>query len=352
MQAAGGAADASTRWGANAVELEVMRYLPRQDLTEALKGYDLIQVIAGGPALAYVTRRLRVPTVLLAASLVDWERVSLLAQLGSRRPLVSTMTHLTTRVERAALRTADKILVMNSTLQARLRSYGHDNVEVAFPGVDVRRFVPHQSGWQRSGPIISVARLAEPRKRLDRTIWAYSLAVAADRNIPSLVLAGKGDLPAGLRALIDQLRLRSRVEVRQDLTAGQLQDLYQTASVFLQTSHEEGFGIAVLEAMASGLPVVATATAGTSETVVPGATGWLIPQMREVQLHRLIAEKLLEVLHGPGEELGKNGRARCIEAYSDEGALAPFIDTYERVRQTTDMRLEGLPSRGRSRFAR
>ncbi|GAB3803353.1 hypothetical protein GCM10027605_25070 [Micromonospora zhanjiangensis] len=73
-----------THWGANAVELEIMRYRPRRQLTAALRDADIVQVVSGAPACAAPVVRAGVPVVLQVASLVGWERPALLA--SSHRP--------------------------------------------------------------------------------------------------------------------------------------------------------------------------------------------------------------------------------------------------------------------------
>ena len=321
--------DGVTHWGANAVEIESMRYRPRRELTRVLQSYDIIQVVSGGPALAAAVVRAGVPSVLQVASTVAWERQRQMAeQTGLIRLWRRGMTTLTTRVERYALHRVDVVLVENSTMLDYVRSLGHRRVIKAFPGVDTTIFSPPGLGWKREGYLLSVCRLDDPRKGLDRMIRAYAYMVEADESVPRLVLAGRGRLPEILIGLARHLGLSSRVTVCSTISDDELPKLYRDASVFLQTSYEEGLGMSILEAMASGLPVVSTETSGTKETVLAGVTGWLVPQDGGPDTARRVADRVLGVLHGDGAAMGASARERCTQSFSTNVAIKRFTEIY------------------------
>jgi len=307
-----------------------MRYRPRRELRNALRRYDLIQVVAGIPAWGSAVIGTGVPIVLLVATTVVWERPWQLAeQTGPSRILREIMTLLTARIERQALRKVDMVVVLNSTMLEHVRSTVHERVIKAPPGVDTAFFAPAAVGWQRGGYLLSVCRLNDPRKGLDRLINAYANMLQQDRSIPPLVLAGKGYLPANLLGLLTNLGISSRVSVRSDVDGTQLPELYRGASVFLQSSYEEGLGMSVLEAMACGLPVVSTDSAGARETVVHGLTGWLVPQTHASQVATSIADRVLQVLRSDAGEMGRRARQHCEKTFSSGVALRPFTNVYE-----------------------
>jgi glycosyltransferase involved in cell wall biosynthesis len=346
-------------WGANAVELEFMRYRPRQELTRALCGYDLVQVVAGAPAWATVAGHTGVPVVLQVASRASWERPQqLAAQTLPLRVWRGAMTALTTRAELAALHGVDAVLVENTAMFDWVRSLGHEHVVKAAPGVDTERFAPARR-WRPDGHLLSVCRLSDARKGLDRLIRAYAELVRRRDTVPDLVLAGRGPLAAPVRGLIAHLGLASRVVVRADVTPAELVALYHGASVFLQSSHEEGLGMTVLEAMSCGLPVVSTATAGSNETVLDGVTGWLVPQVPGAGVSAALADRTLHVLSDPGCEFGARARLRCLSLFSSRVALQRFTDVYRDLlrarRSGTDQpvreRLPGERSVLRGRLA-
>jgi glycosyltransferase involved in cell wall biosynthesis len=318
-------------WGANAVELEFMRYRPRRELTQALRAYDLIQVVAGTPAWAVAVLDVDVPVVLQVATLASWERQAQLSdQALPARAWRRAMTAVTTRFERRALREATAVLVENDAMLRHAAATGQPRVRKAPPGVDTAFFTPNPAGWNRDGHILSVSRLGDARKGLDRTIRAYAAIVRRRNTAPPLVLAGKGTLSAQNWALIEELGLTSRVIVRRDVASTDLLALYQHASVFVQTSHEEGLGLSVLEAMSCALPVVATRTAGSSETVEDAVTGWVVPQTRP----ELVADRTIALLENGGNEFGRAGRLRCNTLFSSTASLQAFIRTHDEVLQT------------------
>jgi glycosyltransferase involved in cell wall biosynthesis len=302
------------------------------ELTRTLRSYDLIQVVNGGPALAAAVTRAGIPVVLQVASTAAWERESQLAgQARAARIWRKGMTALTSRVERSALRDVDMVLVLNDVMLEHVRALGQLNVVKAPPGLDTDRFTPGLGGWRSNGYLLSVCRFGDARKGLDRMVLAYGEMVRADGRVPDLVLAGLGDLTSAIAKIVRSLGLASRVHVRSGVDANELVRLYQSASVFVQTSYDEGLGMSVLEAMACGLPVVCTDTAGTRETVDSGATGWLVAQGPDHVVAGEVAERVLAVLDGGGAAMGAQGRDRCLRMFSLDVTLNRFTAVYDAL---------------------
>jgi glycosyltransferase involved in cell wall biosynthesis len=317
-------------WGANAVEIETMRYRPRRELNKVLQRYDIIQVVAGTPALAATVTGLGRPVVLQVATLVAWERERLLAeQTGPLRIWRSWMTRMTSRVERRVIRRVDALVVLNSAMFEHARSSGCKRVVKAYPGLAIDGFGPPAAGWRRADYLLSVCRLNEPRKGIERIIRAYTQMTKLDESVPRLVLAGKGQLPETMIDLINRLGLSSRIMIRSDVDAADLPELYRGASVFIQASYEEGLGLSVLEAMASGLPVIATETAGTKETVIPAVTGWLVSQDSPMDVPRLIAAQALHVLRRDGIAFSVGARNRYVRTFSNQIAQQRITGVYD-----------------------
>src|SRR4029079_5158532 len=120
-------------------------------------------------------------------------------------------------------------------------------------------------------------------------------------------------LDSSILELMAELGIRDRINIRSDVADEELAGLYRGASVFVQSSHEEGLGISVLEAMACGLPVVATDTYGSRETVDDGVRGVRVPQQTEREAIDGIAWGIREMRSADGRRFGAAGRAR-VEA--------------------------------------
>ena len=166
-----------------------------------------------------------------------------------------------------------------------------------------------------------VGRL-DPQKGLEVLVDAAA-DVARDRPAWHLAVAGDGPLRDELVARAAAAGLGDRV--RWLGRRGDVPGLLRAADCLVLPSLWEGMPNVVLEAMAAGLPVVATAVEGTEDLVIPGATGWLVPPGRPGPL----ADALREAAADPDRRraLGRAGRAR-VEA---EFAPARVVAAYERL---------------------
>ncbi len=157
-------------------------------------------------------------------------------------------------------------LVANSRYTARkLRElYGRDADAVVYPGVDLQLYRPSSASGRYA---ITVGRLS-PEKGLDRLLEVW-------RDLPELPLHIVGDGPA---ELVQELRARAPGGVvwRGALPPAEVAQALREASVAVFAPHGEEFGLAALEAMASGVPVVAWRDGGLAETVIDGQTGFLV----------------------------------------------------------------------------
>ena len=172
--------------------------------------------------------------------------------------------------------------------------------------------------------LLSVGTL-EPRKNLRRLVRAYRRAAAA--GLPhTLVLAG----PLGwhYQSLLREIRLAGPGEVlltgRLDLT--QLDAVYREASAFVYPSVYEGFGLPVLEAMARGVPTIASTAASLPEVTGDAVLGVDPGSVRE------IAAAIEQVLSDPAlaERLGMLGRSRS-ERFSWDETARLTLQVYERA---------------------
>jgi glycosyltransferase involved in cell wall biosynthesis len=104
---------------------------------------------------------------------------------------------------------------------------------------------------------------------------------------------------------------------------------YRRATLFVMPSYYETFGISCLEAMAFGLPVVATRAGGLPEVIEDGVTGVLVPPGDP----RALAEAVGHLLHRPDlrRRMGEAGRERVIAHFTADQAVRKTIPTYEKA---------------------
>jgi glycosyltransferase involved in cell wall biosynthesis len=146
-----------------------------------------------------------------------------------------------------------------------------------------------------------------------------------------LRIAGGGPLEATLRDQIARRELGELVQLMGALHSDELPAFFAGIHVFAMPSHREGYGVAALEASASGKPVVATNVGGIPEVVRDGATGLLVPPhdppALAAALRRLAAEPDLR------RRMGEAGRHFACERHGRSAAVSAMIACYRGVSQ-------------------
>ncbi len=168
-------------------------------------------------------------------------------------------------VDWLAVRRAGQLIANSQYAASRLwQLYRREADAIVYPGVDLNVFRP---GPPRGDYAITVGRLA-PEKGLDRLFDLW-------RDLPDLPLHVVG---SGVPEFTSQLQAAApgNVRFRGQLTANDLAIAYQRAAVAVFAPRGEEFGMAPLEAMACGVPVVAWREGGLVETIIDGETGFLV----------------------------------------------------------------------------
>jgi len=315
-------------WGANWVEFESRRYRPRSELTRALNEYDLIQVVSGGPALALAVSEATPPKALQVATTLLMERRAHLPEFGPVKRIMKTADLRSLhRLEVKALRAVDHVFVENRWMEQWVREQGQPQVTFAPPGIDVDLFKP-VGEWDPTRPIIAFGRLGDSRKDWPTAVAAYERFVAGTGLDNRLLLAGEGPLAAGLVAKLASSPVRDRITMRENVPAAELPGLLASGSVFLQSSLEEGLGLAGLEAMACGLPVVATRTVGSAEYVKDGVNGYLV-DLSDGKVD-VLASRLKDVLASNRNGAMAEGAISTVRnGFSSGSALKRFLSVYD-----------------------
>jgi glycosyltransferase involved in cell wall biosynthesis len=193
---------------------------------------------------------------------------------------------------------------------------------VVIPNAIDAKAVPRARHDRAIPVLVAVGRLKAPK---DFLTLVRAIALLPQDSCECLIV-GEGPDRAELDAEIERLRLRDRVTL-----AGERSDvpeLLAGADVFVLSSASEGMPISVLEAMAAGLPVVATSVGGVPELVADGENGFLVdpgdPEGLASALGRLLADRELR------RRLGEAGHARVRERFD----LGPFrrahVELYSR----------------------
>jgi glycosyltransferase involved in cell wall biosynthesis len=336
-----------TRVGAFGSEVEFLRYQRRRALDQVLAACDVIQVVAGCPAWSWAVIGCGKPVSLQVATLARVERnQGRSRRLGPAAAWRGAMTLITSHLDNRALASVDAIQVENPWMLAHAgRVCAGHNVDLRYAphGIDATEFRPLGQRIPSKDPyVLSVGRFSDERKNVMLLLEAYARLDAALKAEVRLVLAGSDPPPASFWARADALGLRERVGFIHRPSRDALAALYQRASVFVLPSHEEGLGIVLLEAMACGIPAVATRCGGPDGIITDGEDGFLVP----VGDADRMADRMTALLRETGLSLqmGERARARIESAYTEGIAGEPFLEVWSRLAH----RGPSLPSRVRS----
>lgn len=229
-------------------------------------------------------------------------------------------------------------LVLTSSRAAAAR---HARAIAIHPGIDVERFAAarpaHRDAMRASfgvapdAPLIGIVGRLQPWK--GQHVFLRAAARIADAHPGALfVIAGdaiggfSAGYPAELRAFAAELGLESRVifaGARDDVPA-----VLAALDVFVHASIEEPFGIVIVEAMAAGLPVIATRGGGVPEIVTDGIDGYLVECGNDEEM----AARITTLLTDPAiaSRLAAAGQARARTAFSAARMLDEFTGVLER----------------------
>lgn len=229
----------------------------------------------------------------------------------------------------------DLFLPISERWKARLLEWGCDpsRVFVHRMGIDPDRFVFRPRTLAPGEPfrVLTVARLVE-KKGVEYGIRAIARVRRA--HAVEYTVVGDGPLCATLRSLIARLGVGDTVRLVGWKSQDDVATLMQQANLLLAPSvraadgDEEGIPVVLMEAMATGAPVVSTTHSGIPELVEDGVAGYLVPE-RDVEA---LADRI-HLLAGHPErwcEMGRAGRERVQREYNVHHLNDRLVELYER----------------------
>jgi glycosyltransferase involved in cell wall biosynthesis len=228
----------------------------------------------------------------------------------------------------ARCKRADAFVAISAAVHEELITSGYDPTKI----IDLPNGVPipevawsPRPDWERSRRAVFVGRLA-PEKGLHSLIEAWPIVL---ESFPEarLTLVGEGPARAGLAERIERLGLGSAIAM-----PGSSSDpgaILRESDLFVLPSREEGMSIALLEAMALGMPLVASAIPGNRKLISDGIHGRLAPPDDSNALARAIVAQWRNP--AVAAEQGRAARRRVIDAYSIAAVARRHLDLFERL---------------------
>lgn len=292
--------------------------------------YDLLHshYWLSGVVAMQLAQRWHVPHITMFHTLAHLKQ---LANPGAQEP------PLRLEMERRLIQQADRIIAATTEERAQImRHCGSPpgKVQVIPCGVDLQRFRPRdrrqaraQLGWKQDSPVLLFAGRLDPFKGPDLLLRAAALMREKSQVV---IVGGKpedDDDIEQLRRLALELRIARRVHFLGARPQQELPLLYSAADVTVIPSCHESFGLAAVESLACGTPVVATRAGGLTTIIRNGETGYLVPRSPG-----FFAERLDALLRQPAllEKMRQAARPSTLQ-YSWKRVAVLMRETYESV---------------------
>ena len=314
---------------ARMVLARLLRGAPRPD-------FVLVQGYAMAALAANIAARVRgTPTAMLVCSPVE-------AYYECRRQHPSPGMRYRRReilglgmLARVNARLGSRYLVLSEHLADVVRGHGARRVDVVpLYGVVLRLFAPspesrdearERMGLPRDGALLFFSSRVAPEKDAETLLRALAVLRQQGRDVRLLHRSG-----AWKQFVADAERfgVAEWVLASDPLRPGpELARAYRACDVCVQASRAEGLGFSVLEALACGVPVVATAVGGLRETIRDGETGWTYP----VGDHLALANAIADALDRPEEarRRAETGRRMVADHYARDLAFARFAQVVD-----------------------
>lgn len=227
-------------------------------------------------------------------------------------------------------RTQTVVVIISSRMKSYLAAHDFQvsNIQLIPNGVDITRFNPCRAGNpidEQNQIVVCVSRLSY-EKGIDVLLQAW---YQVHKQLPQakLIIVGPGLLQSQLEHMAKALGIAESVEF-----AGFQSDIpaqFRRGGLAVLPSRVEGMPVALLEAMACGLPCVATCVSGSEDIIQHGVNGLLV----EPEDYESMAEALLALLRDPllAKKYGDAARRRIEQHYSLEHITDMYVELYQRI---------------------
>ena len=280
------------------------------------------------PLPPFVKTSLPLITTLHTPMLVDYRYVkltsfySILSKISARFVSYS--------LELKLLQTSDRVTTVSGSIAQELKKYYMDTNKIFIigNGVDEKLFVPAQNDIENKNKYIMYAGRIDREKGLFDLIECAK-SICNQRPDVLFLLAGSGPDFDPLKKKAKKLGLQDKFIFLGQVGRDQLVRLYQNSTVFAFPSYHEGIPTVLLEAMACGLPIIATNVRGNRDLIIPGKNGILVPPRSPKE----IADAILKLLDDDNmrKELGKNARKTIEEKFTWDIVYTKILHCYESL---------------------
>jgi glycosyltransferase involved in cell wall biosynthesis len=289
------------------------------------KSYDLIHVHAMSPStfVAVVAGKLLGKKTI--SKVMAGSRWSDLKRMADNKSMVPGSRYMLPYIHR----NVDRVIALNGEISQELVKTGFAPGQIVrIPnGVGVNTCQKLDYHFQSPARLVFVGRL-QPQKGLDTLLEALAqLKIAYPDFYWQLEIFGEGPSRRQYETLTAELGTTEQVQF-----AGYVPDLLQRipgADIFILPSRAEGMSNALLEAMAAGLPCIATEISGNTDLIQDGLNGLLVPP-DDAEALATTLEKLLDS-RSLREKLGRHARETVCQKYSIEAVANRYLELYQNL---------------------
>lgn len=211
-----------------------------------------------------------------------------------------------------------------------LKTNPHQEISIIYNGVDVEKFKPDERSTEHGKIYLTLgASRITTRKGIVYLVDAVKILSQKYPNIFMDVM-GEGDARDGLEKYVKEAGLSEKIKFIGRIPKDETFSHYQKADIFVLPSMNEGMSNAMLEALATGLPIISTNTGGAEELVKDGINGLIVEKKNSHDL----AEKIEKIISDENlrKRMGEESR-KLAEKMSWENVAKDYFDLYEKTKR-------------------
>lgn len=237
---------------------------------------------------------------------------------------IKNISELDIKLARKAYQNADKVIAVSNALAENLKNNFNVDAEVIHNIVDVSHFKYVNREPKDTFTFISVGNLISI-KGFDLLIEAFVTAFKNDKSV-FLKIVGAGPEMNNLQNLVNKYDMNENILLLNEVGRDKLKDIYPEGDAFVLASSSETFGVVFIEAMATGMPVIATDCGGPSD-FVNEQNGYLIP----VNDKQSLVDALMNMRNNAYSFNSLEISEMCVKKFSPESIASALTKLYETI---------------------
>ena len=241
-------------------------------------------------------------------------------------------------ISKCVVNRAKMIISISEHLIPRLYNLGvsPNKIRVIPHGINASEYKPKKRGHhfrnllgiKPTELVIGYVGRLVPLKGVSFLIDAFKIVSGKNSNA-KLLIVGDGPQRKQLEYLSGNMKSEKKIIFTGFVPKERMPEIYNTLDIFVLPSFTEGLSNTLLEAMASGKPIITTPVGGNTELIENGKNGYLV-HTRSV---KELAERILDLLNAPNErtQMGKAGRTKILNQYTWEKIIPRYEKVYKQV---------------------